>query len=119
LVLEQVMVQLFGDQQVYRGGMKITTSLDKALQEDINRLEDAGLSRSSVPETVTVISQGGQARAILCSPGKDEQIRERMAYHAVDDYEIKSLSRDSITRDMIVTSVEGEKQQGAKKRAAN
>ncbi|HUJ17991.1 MAG TPA: transglycosylase domain-containing protein [Nitrospirota bacterium] len=109
-VLEQILLRLFGDQNVYRGGLTIRTSLDRGLQGEMNRLEDAS-EHPSAPDRVTVVRQGDQIRALLCSAGKEMSVRERLESAGLPglDYEVASVSTEEVTREQIIQSVEGEK----------
>ena len=111
--LEQILVRLFGDHAVYRGGWTIETTLDKKLQEEMNRLEVTVPDKADQTiDQITIIKQGDQIRAIVCSPGKETLIRDMTALPGFPfpGYDVSTVSPDSITREQIVLSVTGEKQ---------
>jgi penicillin-binding protein 1A len=110
--LEQILVRLFGDHAVYRGGRTIGTTLDKKMQESLNRLEDTSTGKDGPNDQITVLKQGGQIRAIICSPGKEPAIRDMTALPGFPSpvTEVSTVSPDSITREQIVQFAEGEKQ---------
>lgn len=111
--LEQILLRVFGDQHLYRGGLTIKTSLDKNMQDEISRLEDPQSSKAAdAPGAITVIKQGGRIRALVCSAEKETEIRDRLPalVFPVTEYDVSSVPLDSIGRKEIVLSVEGEKQ---------
>ena len=108
--LEQVLLALYGDQVLYRSGSIMKTTVDKKLQEDLNRLESAVPDTAGhVPDQVTIVKQDDQIRAIVCSPGKEMEIRGLLESPGLltPQYEVSTLSPDSITRDQIVLSGDG------------
>jgi penicillin-binding protein 1A len=110
--LEQILLRLFGDQALYRGGWTITTTLDKKLQEDLNRLEET-LPDEAVQsiDQITIVKQGDQVRAIVCTPGRESRVREQVELPGFPSsgYEVVPVSLDSITREQIVLSAGGGK----------
>ena len=110
-VLEQILVRLFGDRAVYRGGWVIRTTLDKKMQEDVNRLEEPepGKTDQEIAQ-VTVVKQGGEIRALVCSPGKEPAVREMTSLGFFSPgYEVGAAAVDSITREQILLSADGGK----------
>jgi penicillin-binding protein 1A len=110
--LEQILLRLFGDQALYRGGWTITTTLDKKLQEDLNRLEET-LPDEAVQsiDQITIVKQGDQVRAIVCTPGRESRVREQVELPGFPSsgYDVVPVSLDSITREQIVLSAGGGK----------
>ena len=107
--LEQILVRLFGDRAIYRGGRTIWTTLDKKLQEDMNRLEETPPDKSDQAiDQITVVKQGGEIRAIVCSPGKEQAIQEMTALPGLPfpEYDVSTVSLDSITQEQIVLSTD-------------
>ena len=111
-VLEQILVRLFGDHAVYRGGWTIKTTLDKKLQESLSRLEETLPDNDGHGiEQITIIRQGDEIRAIVCSPGKESAVRDMAALPGFPSpgIDVSTVSPDSITREQIVLAAEGEK----------
>jgi penicillin-binding protein 1A len=110
--LEQILLRLFGDQALYRGGWTIKTTLDKKLQEDLNRLEETLPEEAVQPiDQITIVKQGDQVRAIVCSPGKESAVREQVELPGFPSigYDVVPVSLESITREQIVLSAGGGK----------
>jgi len=112
-VLEEVLLRLFGDQTLYRGGRTIKTTIDKALQASLRGLEN-GLpdAEGHPPDRFTVIREGGRIRAIVCSSGNEDALRERLQTSGIASavYDVAAVSADDITPDQIVLSAEGAQQ---------
>ncbi len=116
--LEQILVRLFGDERIYRGGWTIQTTLDKKMQEEMNHLEAAVPDKADQPiDQITVVKQGDQIRAIVCSPGKESAVRDMTALPGFPSpgfpspgYDVSTVSPDTVTREQIVLSVAGGKQ---------
>jgi penicillin-binding protein 1A len=107
--LEQILVRLFGDRTIYRGGRTIWTTLDKKLQEDMNRLEETPQDKSDQTiDQITVVKQSGEIRAIVCSPGKEQAIQEMTALPGLPfpEYDVSTVPLDSITQEQIVLSTD-------------
>jgi penicillin-binding protein 1A len=107
--LEQILVRLFGDHAIYRGGRTIWTTLDKKLQEDMNRLDETPPDKSDqAVDQITVVKQGVEIRAIVCSPGKEQAIQEMTALPGlpIPEYDVSTVPLDSITREQIVLSTD-------------
>jgi penicillin-binding protein 1A len=103
--LEQILLRLYGDPGLYRGGLTIKTSLDKKMQDDLARLEDALPDKDShMDEQATIVKEGNQVRAIVCTPGKESVIRDQIGSTGFffPGYDVSTVSLDSITRDEII-----------------
>jgi penicillin-binding protein 1A len=111
-VLEQILVRLYGDHAVYRGGRTIGTTLDKKMQEGLNRLEDASTGKDGPNGQITVLKQDGVIRAMVCVPGKEQTIRDTTTLPGFPSpiIEVTTVSPDSIAREQIVQFMQGEKQ---------
>jgi membrane peptidoglycan carboxypeptidase len=108
--LEQILLRLFGDPGLYRGGWTIKTSLDKKMQDDLNRLEEAPPDKTSrIYEQLTIVKEGDQIRAIVCTPGKESAIRDQIESPSIlsPRYDVSTVSPDSISREQIVPSADG------------
>jgi membrane peptidoglycan carboxypeptidase len=111
--LEQILLRLFGDPGLYRGGRTIKTSLDKKMQDDLNQLEEAPPDRTSrIYEQLTIVKEGDQIRAIVCTPGKESAIRDQIESPGFfsPGYDVSTIPPDLITREQIVPSVDHMKQ---------
>jgi penicillin-binding protein 1A len=103
--LEQILLRLFGDPGLYRGGWTIKTSLDKKMQDDLDRLEDAQPDKAShIYDQLTVVKEDNRIRAIVCTPGKESAIREYIESPGFfsPGYDVSTVSLDSITREQII-----------------
>jgi membrane peptidoglycan carboxypeptidase len=108
--LEQILLRLFGDPGLYRGGWTIKTSLDKKMQDDLNRLEEAPPDKTSrIYEQLTIVKEGDQIRAIVCTPGKESAIRDQIESPGIlsPQYDVSTVSPDSISREQIAPSMDG------------
>lgn len=107
--LEQILLRLFGDQNVYRRGWTIKTTLDKKLQDEMNQVEEpAPHNGIPVPGQILIVTQGDQVRAIVCSVTKETEVRDKLPFRffGSSDYEVGSAPLDSITNEEIVLGVE-------------
>jgi len=105
VALEQILLSLYGDQALYRGGLTIRTTLDKALQEDLHRRIDASKdARFGENGTISVVSQEGVVRAIVCAEGQESEIRSQAEIPGlpITGYDVSVLPADSLTREQII-----------------
>ena len=107
-VLEQVLLEVVGEQKLYRAGEKIRTTLDRPLQEELARHEEAipGQTKGT-PDEITVVKEGEEVRALSCSSATDTQARlpgssEVMPGAPAAEYTVSTVSVDSVTRGQIV-----------------
>jgi membrane peptidoglycan carboxypeptidase len=103
--LEQILLRLYGDPGLYRRGLIIKTSLDKKMQDDLNRLDDALPDKAShIYEQLTIVKEDNRIRAIVCTPGKESAIRDQIGTPGLfsPGYDVSTVSLDSITRDQII-----------------
>ncbi|HUI67704.1 MAG TPA: transglycosylase domain-containing protein [Nitrospirota bacterium] len=105
--LEQILLRLFGDPGLYRGGWTIKTNLDKKMQDDLDRLEDTlpdKANHTDEYEQLTIVKEDNQIRAIVCTPGKESTIRDQIGATGFlsPGYDVSTVSLDSITRDQII-----------------
>jgi hypothetical protein len=103
--LEEMLASVVGDQQLYRSGGTIRTTLEKSLQNELNAWEGGlpdWLSKPSGP--VLVVTQGGQIRAIVCAGGREADLRSKLGSFgtAWEGYEVSALSPGSVTAEQIV-----------------
>ena len=92
--------------------MTIRTSLDKNLQEEIDRMEEGITSRDDAPVAgrIIVVKQADQVRAITCSVGQESAIREALTSRGLlePEYDVMIVPTDGVIREQIVLAVEGE-----------
>ena len=103
--LEQILLRLYGDPELYRNGWTIRTSLDKKMQDDLDRLEEVPTDQASDPcEQITVVKEDNLVRAIVCTPGKESVIRDHIGSPSFISagYDVTTASPDSITREQII-----------------
>lgn len=103
--LERMLVALYGEQALYRSGLTIRTTLDKILQEDLRRWEESLQDKTSGRHNrVTVIKQGDVIRAIVCTEGKEDDVRSQ--FESPDfpfgGYDMSVVSPESISREQII-----------------
>jgi penicillin-binding protein 1A len=111
--LEQILADLFGDQKLYRGGLTIRTTLDKSMEEELSGLDGTSAEPGTIEE-VTVVMQADSIRALLCTTGRDDEIREKIntPVFALTGYTVSRLSIDSITREQILQMPQNENPAG-------
>ena len=103
--LEQTLLSLYDEQALYRGGLTIRTTLDKALQDELRHWEESLLNKTEdVPGKVLVVKQDGVVRAIVCSEGKEEEVRAKLETRGfpMSIYDTATVSPDSIGREQII-----------------
>ena len=108
-VLEQVLLEVVGEQKLYRAGDTIRTTLDLPLQEELARGEVILPGQEkNVPDQITVVKEGEEVRALSCSPASETQARlvpgssEAMAGVPAGEYAVSTVSWDSVTRGQIL-----------------
>jgi membrane peptidoglycan carboxypeptidase len=103
--LEQMLVSLYGEHALYRNGMTIRTTLDKALQDDLRSWdEQAGTTASPEPASVAVVRQDGRIRAIFCAGGREEELRSKLESTGspYNGYGIDRIAPASVSREQII-----------------
>ncbi len=103
--LEEMLVSLYGDQALYRSGMTIRTTLDKSIQETLRQWEESLQEKHAAnPGSVTVVTEGGVIRAIVCAEGKDGEIRSLVEPTAPlpATYETSVVSPDSVGKEQLI-----------------
>ncbi len=102
--LEQALLTVFGDHVVYRSGKTVRTTLDKALQAELNREKD--VKGNGMPEEVLVVRQNGFIRAFVCGLEKEQEVRDAATSHwfTFPGYEVGRIDLSSVERDEIVPS---------------
>ncbi len=103
--LERMLVAFYGEQALYRNGLKIRTTLDKTIQEDLRRWEASLQDKpSGRHDRVTVIKQGDVIRAIVCSEGKEDEVRSQFESPGFpfSGYDVSVVSPESVSREQII-----------------
>ena len=102
-VLEQILENNFGEQALYRGGMTIRSTLDKTLQEELNRLETSS-DNTQANGRVTVIEQDGKIRALVCGTGREEELRAKVnsPVSFAGNYTVNTVATEDVTREQII-----------------
>jgi penicillin-binding protein 1A len=100
--LETVLLELVGEQKLYRAGGTIRTTLDGPLQEDLSRWEE------TVREGITVVKEGDEIRALTCSPAAETEARLHSDSNAAmpgapaREYTVSTVSQDRVTREQLL-----------------
>lgn len=82
-VLEEVLLTAYGEQGLYRQGMKIRTTLDKDMQETFRSEEDEPENGGAgIPDDLTLVKDGDETRAIACTSDPDT-VRAQLAFPGV------------------------------------
>jgi len=103
--LEEMLVVLYGETALYRGGLTIHTTLDKSLQEDLRRWDESIQDKTAAGhDRVTVVKQGEAIRAIVCAEGKEGEIRALFESPGplLSEYDAGVVSPDSVSRQQII-----------------
>ncbi len=108
-VLEQVLLAAVGEQKLYRAGETIRTTLDRSLQEALARGEEtlSGQGRDA-PDSITVVREGDEIRALACSPVPEIITRLSSSSNGQTPgapgggYSVSSVSQKDITRGQIL-----------------
>jgi len=102
--LQQVLLSFLSEQELYRGGKRIVTTLDRSVMAAFAGAAqtDAG-GPMDVPESVAVVREGTKIRALACAA--DEE-RARALLNALDPplmpFDVLTVPLDSITREQIL-----------------
>jgi len=102
--LEQILLSFFSEQDLYRRGLKIRTTLDKQLQDSlVASLATGTVPAGDVPESIIVLKEGTEIRALSCS-GSEDQARSSSAFQETPSlpYEVTTMEPDAITKEEIV-----------------
>ncbi len=106
-ILEQLLADIYGERELYRGGMTIKTTLDKALQEELCRQETSYESTASKdPDHITVLEQEGRIRAIVCVEDRETELREKygssLPLSGLGNYSVNTIAVEAVTPDQII-----------------
>jgi monofunctional biosynthetic peptidoglycan transglycosylase len=108
-VLEKVLLEVAGEQKLYRTGDTIRTTLDRPLQEELARREETipGPVRE-VPDQITVVKEGEEIRALSCFSAAETQARllpgsgDGAVGAPAGEYTVSTVSVDSVTSGQIL-----------------
>jgi hypothetical protein len=105
-VLQQVLLSFLSEQELYRGGKRIITTLDRSVMAAFaGAAQTDAVGPMDVPESVTVVREGTEIRALACAA--DEE-RARSLLNALDppftSYEVQTVPVHSITREQILAA---------------
>ena len=68
-----MLLAYFGEQGLYRQGLKIRTTIDKPLQDGlIASLTTGRDSAGEIPDRIMVMKEGSEIRALSCSGSEDQ-----------------------------------------------
>ncbi|MFA5072297.1 MAG: transglycosylase domain-containing protein [Nitrospirota bacterium] len=100
--LEQALLGILGEYPLYRGGNTIKTTLDKSLQEDIDRLGNR--SETGATNEILVVKEGDQIRAFVCGMGNEQAVGTLLDSRGLHDhpYTLSRISSASISREQIL-----------------
>lgn len=103
--LEEMLVALYGETALYRGGLTIHTTLDKSIQENLRRWDESIQDKTAAEQDrVTVVKQGEVIRAIVCAEGKEGEIRALFESPGplLSEYDAVMVAPDSVRRQQII-----------------
>jgi membrane peptidoglycan carboxypeptidase len=104
-VLEQALLSIFGEQNLYRSGNTIRTTLDRSLWQDLNKDTDSPPSRGDdQSDDALAVLQNGRIRALVCGVAREQEIRDVISAHwfTFPGYEVSRISPASISREQVV-----------------
>jgi monofunctional biosynthetic peptidoglycan transglycosylase len=108
-VLGQVLLSLYGEHDFYRKGMRITTTLDKSLQQSFSaQVESSPEQSHEPPDRVTVLKEGGEIRAIACT-SNEEPARSFLDFPGRLNpiYEVSTVAIEGIKKEEIILPAQG------------
>ncbi len=110
--LEQVLVSLIGEQDLYHRGGTIRTTLEKSLQNELNSPEELMQDRTGEQSgSIPVVTQGNKIRAIICGEGREAEVRSKLESLGIPylGYDVGVIAADAIQREQIIDAVDGGK----------
>ncbi len=110
--LEQMLVSVLGEQELYRRGGTIRTTLEKSLQNEFSHLEGPPQDGEGRPSgRIPVVMQGNKIRAIICNEGREAEARSKLESLGMfyDGYDVGVIAADAIQREQIIQSGDEEK----------
>lgn len=104
--LEQTLLALFNEHDLYRSGKTIRTTLDKSLQAELAQINNGASTEkeSAIPGKILAVKQGNSIRALVCGADKEKEVRDKIGSlgFLFAGYEVSMVAPDSITREQIV-----------------
>jgi len=103
-VLEEILLSFYGEQALYRQGLKIRTTIDKQLQDSlIASLATGSVPSGDIPDSIIVMKEGAEIRALACSTN----VEQARAYPGSlgtpnPSYEVIMVPLEAIRKDEIV-----------------
>jgi monofunctional biosynthetic peptidoglycan transglycosylase len=102
--LQQVLLSFFSEPELFRGGRRIRTTLDRSVMATFAGAEQTNAGGPmDVPESVAVVREGTEIRALACAA--DEE-RARTLLNALDppltSFEVLTVPLHSITREQLL-----------------
>jgi len=110
--LEQILVSVIGEQELYHSGRTVKTTLDKSLQNELGNWEGSTQERAAEPlGHILVVKQGGQIRAIVCGEGSEALVHSKLGSfgETPGGYDVGAIDPVEITREQIILAPVGEK----------
>jgi membrane peptidoglycan carboxypeptidase len=110
--LEQMLVSVIGEQDLFHRGGTIRTTLEKSLQRELDGpevpMQDRGDELSG---RVPVIMQGNKIRAIICGEGREAEARSKLESLGISyiGYDVGAIEADAIQREQIIDTADGDK----------
>lgn len=102
--LERALGAVYGESKLLRAGLRIRTTLDKALQDGFIAALSTGQNASAaVQDNLLVLKEGDEIRAVACG-GSEEAARFFLNSLGAPapSYELRSISADSIVNERLV-----------------
>ena len=98
-VLEDLFLERFGEQALYRQGLRIRTTLDRSLQDGIAAVSPAAAGRGQI----MLVRAAAEVRAIVCA-GSEEAVRAYLASRGTPEssYELVASSLEALGREQLV-----------------
>jgi len=113
-VLERILVNIAGEKGLHRQGLKIMTTLDRSLQNDLSKFDEALPDRvQNAPDRIVMITRGGKVRALVCATAVEASVRSRLGINdsmdaiASEEYTVSIVSAEAIAREQIIMSMAG------------
>ena len=102
--LEQALLTMFNEHDLYRSGKTIRTTLDKSLQAELGQVGNHSDKSSAMPTPVLVVKQGDQIRAFVCGADREQEVRDTIGALSLfySGYDVSTVSPESITREQLI-----------------
>jgi penicillin-binding protein 1A len=110
--LEQILVSVIGEQELYHNGGTIKTTLDQFLQNEFSNAESSQKEEDdSSSERIPVVMQGNKIRAIICGEGREAEVRSTLESLGLfyESYNVGDIEVDAIRPEQIINTEDEEK----------